>query len=182
MLLDTAEHVMPEVGRRLGDRVLEVLRGRGVDVRLQTTLTKVADDSVTLSDDTVFPARTVAWVTGVTPGPLVEALGLELDGGRLAVTQELIVPGHPDVFAGGDAAAVPDLARPGKITPPTAQHAVRQGHVLARNVAASLGRGRSRPYKHHDLGLVVDLGPGFAVANPLGVPAFRPAGQGGEPW
>lgn len=169
VLLDAAEHVMPEIGRRLGDRVLEFLRGRGVDVRLQTTLTKVDDDSVTLSDDTVIPTRTVAWVTGVTPGPLVEALGLELDGGRLAVTPDLTVPGHPHVFSAGDAAAVPDLARPGKITPPTAQHAARQGHALARNVAASLGRGRSRPYKHHDLGLVVDLGPGFAVANPLGV-------------
>lgn len=49
VLLDTAEQVMPEVGGRLGGRVLEVLQGRGVDVRLQTTLTKVTDDSVTLS-------------------------------------------------------------------------------------------------------------------------------------
>lgn len=169
VLLDTAEHVMPEVGRRLGDRALEVLQGRGVDVRLQTTLTSVTDDSVTLSDETVLPTRTVAWVTGVTSSPLIEALGLELDRGRLVVTQDLAVPGHPQVFAGGDAAAVPDLARPGQVTPPTAQHAVRQGRALARNVAASLGRGRARPYKHHDLGLVVDLGPGFAVANPLGI-------------
>jgi NADH dehydrogenase len=161
---------MPEVGTRLGERALEVLKHRGVDVRLRTTITSVTDDSVTLSDDTVVPARTVAWVTGVTPGPLVEALGLELDGGRLVVTENLVVPGHPGVFAGGDAAAVPDLARPGRATPPTAQHAVRQGRALARNVAASLGHGRARPYKHHDLGLVVDLGPGFAVANPLGIP------------
>lgn len=169
VLLDTAEHVMPEVGTRLGDRTLEVLRRRGVEVRLQTTITRVTDDSVTLSDDTVVPARTVAWVTGVTPSPLVEALGLELDGGRLVVGENLAVTGHPHVFAGGDAAAVPDLARPGQVTPPTAQHAVRQGRALARNVAASLGHGQARPYKHHDLGLVVDLGPGFAVANPLGI-------------
>ena len=170
VLLDLAEHVMPEVGTRLGERALEALKHRGVDVRLRTTITSVTDDSVTLSDDTVVPARTVAWVTSVTPGPLVEALGLELDGGRLVVTENLAVPGHPGVFAGGDAAAVPDLARPGRATPPTAQHAVRQGRALARNVAASLGDGLARPYKHHDLGLVVDLGPGFAVANPLGIP------------
>lgn len=169
LLLDTAEQVMPEVGRRLGDRALQVLQQKGVDVRLKTTLTSVTDDSVSLSDDTVVPARTVAWVTGVTPSPLVEALGLKLDGGRLAVTERLSIAAHPHVFAGGDAAAVPDLARPGKTTPPTAQHAVRQGRVLARNVAASLGAGRARPYKHHNLGLVVDLGPGFAVANPLGI-------------
>lgn len=74
-------------------------------------------------------------------GPLVAALGLELDRGRLVVDENLAVPGHPHVFAGGDAAAVPDLARPGRVTPPTAQHAARQGRALARNVAASLGHG-----------------------------------------
>jgi NADH dehydrogenase FAD-containing subunit len=51
---------------------------------------------------------------------------------------------HPDVFAAGDAAAVPDVTHPGSITPPTAQHAIRQGKVLANNVAASLGYGKKR--------------------------------------
>ena len=83
---------------------------------------------------------------------------------------DLQVPGHPDVFAAGDAAAVPDLTQARKITPPTAQqHATRQGKVLARNVAASLGYGRKQRYEHRDMGLVVDLGPGYAVANPLDV-------------
>lgn len=168
LLLDIAEHVMPEVGRKLGDRALDVLRQRDIEVRLKTTLNEVTADSVTLSDGTVVPTHTVAWVTGVTPSPLVKDLGLAVDGGRLTVTDHLAVPNHPDVFAGGDAAGVPDVTRPGKITPPTAQHAIRQGHALARNVAASLGHGRARPYRHRDMGLVVDLGPGFAVANPLG--------------
>ena len=88
--------------------------------------------------------------------------------GRLKVEPDLQVPGHPDVFAAGDAAAVPDLTQPGKITPPTAQHAIRQGKALARNVAASLGYG-GKAYKHRNMGLVVDLGPRYAVANPLNV-------------
>lgn len=81
------------------------------------------------------------------------------------------MPGHPDVFAAGDAAAVPDLTQPGTITPPTAQHAVRQGKkALARNVAASLGFGTPKDYKHRNMGgLVVDLGPHKAVANPLNI-------------
>jgi NADH dehydrogenase len=79
------------------------------------------------------------------------------------------VPGHPDVFAAGDAAAVPDVTQPGKITPPTAQHATRQGKVLGHNVAASLGYGRTKNYKHRNMGLVVDLGPRHAVANPLNI-------------
>ena len=169
LLLDIADEVMPEVGPELGDRVLRVLRGRGIDVRLGVTLTRVDDDRVTLSDDSVIPARTVAWVTGVTASPLIASLGLELDHGRLAVTETLGVPGHPDVFAGGDAAAVPNATEHQSVTPPTAQHASRQGRLLARNVRASLGYGRAGRYRHRDLGLVVDLGPSFAVANPLGV-------------
>ncbi|MGW4364365.1 NAD(P)/FAD-dependent oxidoreductase [Nocardia takedensis] len=169
LLLDTAKQVMPEVGAKLGDRVLEVLRARGVEIRLETTLKSVADDHVVLTDDTVVPTRTVAWVTGVTGAPLLESLGLPLERGRLVVDAHLRVPDHPDIFAAGDAAAVPDLVKgEGQITPPTAQHAGRQGKVLARNVAASLGEGVAVPYRHRDLGLVVDLGPGFAVANPLG--------------
>nr|WP_228804428.1 NAD(P)/FAD-dependent oxidoreductase [Nocardia farcinica] len=169
LLLDTAERVMPEVGERLGDKVLEVLRGRGIDIRLQTTLAELDDDRVVLTDGTVVPTHTVAWVTGVTGAPILATLGLPMERGRLVVDEYLRVPGHPDVFAGGDAAAVPDLTAPGKITPPTAQHASRQGKALARNVAASLGTGSEAPYRHKDMGLVVDLGPGFAVANPLGV-------------
>lgn len=169
LLLDTAERVMPEVGAKLGDKVLHHLRGRGVDIRLETTLKELTEDHVVLTDDTVVPTHTVAWVTGVTGAPVLGTLGLPMERGRLVVEPDLRVPGHPDVFAGGDAAAVPDLTKPGSITPPTAQHATRQGAALARNVAASLGIGTATPYEHRDMGLVVDLGPGFAVANPLGI-------------
>jgi NADH:ubiquinone reductase (H+-translocating) len=167
LLLDLAEQVMPEVGEKLGARAMRVLRRRGVDVRLGLTLNEVHPDHVVLSDDSRVDTRTVAWVTGVTAAPLIGTLGLPTEKGRLKVEADLGVPGHPDVFAAGDAAAVPDVTQPGKITPPTAQHAIRQGKVLADNVAASLGHGKKRDYKHHNMGLVVDLGPHQAVANPL---------------
>jgi NADH:ubiquinone reductase (H+-translocating) len=167
LLLDLAEQVMPEVGEKLGARAMRVLRRRGVDVRLGLTLNEVHPDHVVLSDDSRVDTRTVAWVTGVTAAPLIGTLGLPTEKGRLKVEADLQVPGHPDVFAAGDAAAVPDVTQPGKITPPTAQHAIRQGKVLADNVAASLGHGKKRDYKHHNMGLVVDLGPHQAVANPL---------------
>ncbi|MGA9490155.1 MAG: NAD(P)/FAD-dependent oxidoreductase [Mycobacterium sp.] len=170
LLLDVAEQVMPEVGEKLGARAQRVLRRRGVDVRLGLTLNEVHPDHVILSDGSRVAAHTVAWVTGVTAAPLIETLDLPTENGRLKVQTDLSVPGHPDVFAAGDAAAVPDVTQPGKITPPTAQHATRQGKTLAKNVAASLGRGKKRDYKHHDMGLVVDLGPHQAVANPLKIP------------
>lgn len=170
VLLDLAEQVMPEVGEKLGARAQRVLHKRGVDVRLGRTLTEVAPDHVVLSDNSTINTRTVAWVTGVTAAPLIGTLNLPTEKGRLLVQTDLAVPGHPDVFAAGDAAAVPDLTKPGSITPPTAQHATRQGKTLANNVAASLGRGKTKQYKHHDMGLVVDLGPHAAVANPLKIP------------
>lgn len=169
VLLDLAEQVMPEVGKKLGDAAQKVLRRRGIDVRLGLTLKEAHADHVVLSDDSRIETRTVAWVTGVTGAPLIQDLGLPTERGRLKVRADLQVPDHPDVFAAGDAAAVPDLTQPGKITPPTAQHATRQGKVLARNVAASLGYGTPKEYKHRNLGLVVDLGPWHAVANPLNI-------------
>jgi NADH dehydrogenase len=169
LLLDLAEQVMPEVGKKLGDAAMKVLRRRGIDVRLGLTLKEAHADHVVLSDDSRVDTHTIAWVTGVTGAPLIQDLGLPTERGRLKVQADLQVPGHPDVFAAGDAAAVPDLTQPGKVTPPTAQHATRQAKVLARNVAASLGYGNSKQYKHRNLGLVVDLGPHYAVANPLNV-------------
>jgi NADH dehydrogenase len=169
VLLDLAEQVMPEVGEKLGAAARRVLTSRGVDVRLGVTLKELHPEHVVLSDDSLIRTHTVAWLTGVTGAPLIEKLGLPTEKGRLKVTTELQVPGHLDVFAAGDAAAVPDVTRPGKITPPTAQHAIRQGKVLAHNVAASLGFGKAKTYKHRNMGLVVDLGPHNAVANPLNI-------------
>jgi NADH:quinone reductase (non-electrogenic) len=82
----------------------------------------------------------------------------------------MVVPGVPDVYACGDCAAVPDLARPGQVCGMTAQHAQRQGKQVARNVAASFGIGKAAPYEHHDLGFLVDLGGLAAAANPLQIP------------
>jgi len=85
------------------------------------------------------------------------------------VNERLGVPGRPDVFALGDCAAVPDPTKPGGVTLPTAQHAVRQGRAAACTVAASLGYGSPEPYRHDDLGLVVDLGGRDAAAKVMGV-------------
>ncbi|NED51717.1 FAD-dependent oxidoreductase, partial [Micromonospora aurantiaca] len=93
------------------------------------------------SDGRHVPTRSLIWCVGVRPDPLVESLGLETKKGRLVVDEYLNVPGRPEIFACGDAAAVPDPNRPGEVTPMTAQHAVRQGKQAARNVAASYGTG-----------------------------------------
>lgn len=79
VLLDLAEQVMPEVGQKLGAAAQRVLKSRGVDVRLGTTLKEVHAEHVVLSDDSLIRTHTVAWVTGVTGAPLIEKLGLPTD-------------------------------------------------------------------------------------------------------
>ena len=174
LLCDAAPVVLPELGPDLGRRALALLQGRGVEVHLGTQLSDIAADAVTLADGPRIPTRTVVWTAGVSASPLIGALAdrhhLALDKGRLTVDAYLAVPGRDDVWALGDAAAVPDLTRQGQVCPPTAQHAQRQATRAAGNVAASLGVGRPRRYKHHDLGLVVDLAGRDAVARPVGVP------------
>ncbi|MEU8795193.1 NAD(P)/FAD-dependent oxidoreductase [Streptomyces sp. NPDC048643] len=174
LLLDTADRVLPELDERLSRTADRVLRERGVDVRTGTSVKEATPDGVRLSDGEFVDTRTLAWCVGVRPDPLVEGLGRPLERGRLLVDPFLQVPGHPDVFACGDAAAVPDLEKPGEYTPMTAQHAWRQGKVAAHNVAASLGVGERRAYRHRDLGFTVDLGGVDAAANPLGVPLSGP--------
>lgn len=170
MLLDVADRVLPEMDPRMSETARRVLDARGIEVCLGTSVKEAAADGVHLTNGRFVPTRSLIWCVGVRPDPLVAALGLETVKGRLVVDEYLNVPGYPEVFACGDAAAVPDPNRPGQITPMTAQHAQRQGKLAARNVAASCGYGRRRPYRHRELGFVVDLGGRDAAANPLQTP------------
>jgi NADH dehydrogenase len=177
LLLDTAPRVLPELSPRLSRTADRVLRERGVEVLTRCSVEEAMHDRVRLTDGRIVPTRTLVWCVGVRPDPLISDLGLKTEQGRLCVDEYLIVPGHPDAFAAGDAAAVPDLTRPGKLTPMTAQHAQRQGNLAARNVAATFGVGHTRPYKHRDLGFLVDLGGRDAAADPLHVPLSGPVAK-----
>ncbi|HEY2207512.1 MAG TPA: NAD(P)/FAD-dependent oxidoreductase [Pseudonocardia sp.] len=174
LLLDTADRVLPGLDPRLGRAADRVLRRRGVDVRMGVSIKEATTSGVRLTTDEDLAARTLVWCVGVQPDPLVTDLGLPTEKGRVTVDEYLTIPEHPELFACGDVAAVPDLTRPGEVTAMTAQHAERQGATVARNVAASLGHGERKAYKHHDLGFVVDLGGVQAAANPLNIPMSGP--------
>ena len=170
LLLDTASRLLPELDPHLGRTADRVLRRRGVEVRTGQTVTEARDDQVLLSTGENVPTRSLIWCVGVRPDRLVDELGLPTNRGRLVVDEFMSVPGLSDVYACGDCAAVPDLTRPGQICGMTAQHASRQGKRAAKNVAASLGIGKAAPYRHQDLGFLVDLGGLEAACNPLHVP------------
>jgi NADH dehydrogenase len=170
LIADVSDRLLPGLGPRMSTTAERVLRRRGVEIRLRESIDHAGPDSLRLTTGEEVCTRSLIWCVGVRPDPLVEALALPTDRGRVEVHENLLVRGHAHVFACGDCAAVPDVTRPGSVTGMTAQHAQRQGRLVARNVAASLAREDLETYKHHDLGFVVDLGGTKAAANPLHVP------------
>jgi NADH dehydrogenase len=162
---------MQEIHPRLAAFATRELRRRGIEVRTGTRLASVEADRATLSDGETIPTRTLCWTTGVKPNPVVAELGLELDeGGRVVVDSTMRAAGLENVWAIGDAAAVPDPATRGdRPSPPTAQHALRQGRRVADNVAAALGHGKVRPFRYRTLGVFVDMGRHKAVATVVGL-------------
>jgi NADH dehydrogenase len=177
MLLDLAPRLLPELDPRLSNTAERVLRRRGVEVLTGESVAKALDGSVRLTTGDKVDTRSLIWCVGVRADPLMEGLRLDTNRGRLVVNEYMSVPGIPYVYACGDCAAVPDLTRPGQVCAMTAQHAQRQGRQVARNVAASLGHGAAQaaPYKHRDLGFLVDLGGLAAAADPLHIPLSGPA-------
>jgi NADH dehydrogenase len=170
LLLEHGDTILGHLDHRLSDAAARVLRQRGVEVCTGTSVTEATPDGVRVTGGRFIGGRTLVWCVGVRPDPLVTATGLPLTEGRLAVDAYLRVRGHARIYACGDAAAVPDLTRPGKLTAMTAQHAQRQGARAADNIAADYGHGRRRAYRHRSLGFAVDLGGAQAAANPLGLP------------
>lgn len=165
ILVEATARVMPEIPAKLAQFAVRELRFRGIEIRTSTTLDEVTATSARLSDGEIVATRTLVWTAGVKPHPAVARFGLPLDqNGRIETDSGLQVKGFDDVWAIGDCAAVPDPARKGMPCPPTAQHAIRQGRVAGRNVAASIAGNRPRRFRYKTKGVFVDMGKRKAVA------------------
>ncbi|HEY6782909.1 MAG TPA: FAD-dependent oxidoreductase, partial [Candidatus Dormibacteraeota bacterium] len=183
VLVEAGERIMREVPESLSDFAERELRLRGMEVFTGTTLREVSRSSASLSGGEEIPARTVVWTAGVRPSPVLAKFGLPLaEDGRLVVGPTMhvegtgsegggsaVAAGADAVWAIGDCAAIPDAHAGGRNYPPTAQHAIRQGRTVARNVVATLGGGTARPFRYRTKGVVAELGHNKAVAITLGI-------------
>ncbi|MDP9444354.1 MAG: NAD(P)/FAD-dependent oxidoreductase [Actinomycetota bacterium] len=170
VLVEAADRILPEVGEDMGRYTLDQLRERGIEVLLQTRLESCVDGFVELSDGEKFEADTIVWTAGVKANPVLQRTDLPLDErGRVKARPDLTVEGRPDAWAAGDCAAVPDLANPGQLCSPSAQHAVRQAGVLAANIVRSLRGEPLQDYRHKHAGSVASLGLHKGVAQVYGV-------------
>jgi NADH dehydrogenase len=167
VLVQPGELILPELGPKLGAYAQKKLAGRGVEIRVRTRVAGVDDAGVHLSDGTLIETQNIIWTAGTAPSPLLAGLPCEMQRGRIVVNEFLEVPGWPGVWSLGDCAVVPDL-KSGKPYPPTAQHAIREGRVLARNIVSSIRGGEKRAFSFKTIGLLAAIGRRTGVANILG--------------
>jgi NADH dehydrogenase len=159
--------VLPELSSSLGQYTQETLRKKGIDVRLNTKVVGYENCTVMLSDGTSLPTHTLIWTAGTTPHSLLAALPCAKERGRIVVNDTLEVKGSAGVWAIGDCALVPDRTT-GKYCPPTAQHALREGKVLAHNLLTAITGKPKKPFSFATLGQLAAIGRRTGVANILG--------------
>jgi len=168
ILVHSGPGILPELGESLGRYTAKVLCERDVEVRLNTRVKSVTEGKVFLTDGVSIPSRTLVWTAGTVPSPLISSLPCEKERGRLLVDQFLGVPEWPNVWAVGDCAFVPDIRNPGQSHPPTAQHAIREGKVVAQNIAAVILGRPLKSFSFRTIGLLASIGRRMGVARVFG--------------
>jgi NADH dehydrogenase len=172
VLVEATGRILPEVGEDMGRYTVRELERRGIEVRLNTRLESAVDRHMVLSDGEELDADTLVWTAGVKANPVLTASDLPLDDkGRVKALPNLTVEGVEHAWTAGDNAAVPDLANPGQLCSPSAQHAVRQARQLAVNLARSLEGEPLQDYHHRHVGSVASLGLHKGVAQVYGIKA-----------
>lgn len=170
-LVEARDRILPEVTDRPGAWVVTALTERGAHIHLGAQLLSAEGGHIVLSTGEEFDSHTIVWTAGNGANPVV-ANDTDLPvtaRGSIVVRPDLRVGTAdapvPDAWAAGDDAAVPDLASPiaGALAVPNAQHAVRQGKLLAKNIVADLRGEQPRDYVHRSLGVVATLGLGTGI-------------------
>lgn len=164
-LVHSRDHILPELSAELGAYALARLRARGIGFRLGVRVSGAAADGVWLSDGARISTGTFVWTAGTRPSPFVARLeGEHARDGALITDSTLRVTGLDRVWAVGDCARIPDVDQGDTPFPPTAQHALRQGKVVADNVAATIGGRAPVAFRFRTIGVLVALGHRTAAA------------------
>jgi NADH:ubiquinone reductase (H+-translocating) len=162
VLVEGQDRLLGPFAPKLSDHAIETLRSRGVDVRLNTPLSDVADDHVVLGDGTTLLTRTVVWAAGVKANALGTLLDVGLGrGGRIPIRPDLRLIEHKHVLAIGDIAAI-DYN--GRLAPQVAQVAIQSGRHAAETILAVTAGRATTPFAYKDKGSMATIGRNAAVA------------------
>jgi NADH:ubiquinone reductase (H+-translocating) len=168
VLVHGGAELLPELGDSLGGYARRKLTARGVEVHTNVHVSGVTGEDVRLSNGQTIQSRFVLWTAGVSPHPLLARLPIALDRGRVVVDDAMRVAERPGVWALGDCAVIPN-PRTGKPHPPTAQHAIRAGRVLADNILATIAGRPVRPFRFSTIGQLAAIGRRTGVARVFGI-------------
>ena len=180
ILVNDRNRILEEVDEDLGKWAMQKLKLRGVKFIMNTQIKGLSPTSAKLDNGDILYTYTVVWSTGVTPSELIANLPCDHDKGhRITTNQFLEVPKYPGVYAVGDCASITD-PHTGKPYPPTAQHAIRQGKVAAKNIIYSINaknRGKENKKKKEEKkekfdyktkGMMAEIGKRTGVATLFG--------------
>jgi NADH:quinone reductase (non-electrogenic) len=168
VLLHAGGLILPELPKNLAEFAQRLLMKRGVELRLNTRLAGATTEAALLTNGERIETRTLVSTVPGGPNPVVAALDCPKDRGRVMTDPHLEVPGHPGVWAVGDCALIMD-AGTGEASPPTAQHATREGRCAAENIAATIRGSAKRAFAFKALGKMGSLGHRSAVAEVFGL-------------
>jgi NADH dehydrogenase len=168
VLINGGQVILPELGEALGLYAQEKLRQRQVEIKVNSMVIGYADETVHCDHGESFPAATLVWAAGVSPSPILKDLPLELQRGRIVVDSALEVPGFAGVWAVGDCAALIDPTSK-QLYPPTAQHALRGGRQVAKNICARMKGKPTTPFVFKMQGQLAAIGRRTGVARVFGL-------------
>jgi NADH dehydrogenase len=167
ILVEGGKKLLPDLQAGMGEYSAKALTRRGIDVRLGAMVAGADRRGLQLKDGTTIETDTIVWSAGVRPSPTVEEAGIATGrGGSIAVREDFSVEGTPGLWAIGDCASIP--MPDGSRVPATAQHALREGPLLAKNIAATLRSQATQPFRYKTMGMMASLGARRGVAGLFG--------------
>lgn len=165
-LVEAASRLLPTLPEPLGVYAAKRLQEMGVDVRLDSPVSRITPDELYLQDGAAIPSCTTIWAAGVQGDPQAQVSGFPLAArGRVAVEQTLQVPGHPEVYVIGDLAYFEEDGSP---LPMVAQVALQGGVHAARNIERQMSGEEPLPFRYHDRGTMATIGRNQAAAHAFG--------------
>jgi NADH:ubiquinone reductase (H+-translocating) len=168
VLVHPGEFILPELGEKLGRYADKKLRERGVEIHAKCKVAAVQPKEIELTTGERITSSTLIWTAGTSPNPIVDLVECLKERGRIKVDVNLQVEGIDGLWALGDCALVPDPAT-GGYCPPTAQHASREGKVLAKNIVADVYGKPKKPFTFKTLGQLAAIGRRTGVARIFGI-------------
>ena len=171
-LVHSSDRLLPEMSEELAEFALERLRKSGIEIILNQRVIGATPNTVSLKDGTIIPTKTIIWSGGVAPSSLLTSISCEHDNktGRITVDKYLELTNYNGVYALGDCAYIID-PNSGNPYPPTAQHAIREGAIVANNIIASIeGRLENRKiFNYKTKGMMASIGKRTGIGNLLGI-------------